>query len=266
MTLRTTTIRPGIMVVLRTNIIGNVKYSKTVIEPDTETEGGGQKAKWETERFITNAAELKEATQVRSKVRNTIANLCAQTSFGLLCPEDKEDKLDAAYNESLALVEAFNDRAETTKITFYMVPGKVAADDVRAVRAINSEVRELMETMEKGLQNLNPKMVRDAADRARSLGAMLSPEMSERVAGALKVARKAASDIVKAAEVGGAEIDLASIRKIADARTSFLDLDDAKEVAAPVHEARALDLAPVESGEQPIAPAPGQTVPAFEME
>jgi hypothetical protein len=251
MTLQLTTIRPGRMVVLRTGITGNVKYSKTIIEPDTEAEDGSQKGKWETERVIQNAAELKEATSIRSRMRGTIAGLCAQTSFGLLCPEDKAEQLDARVKEARAMADAFNEKATTTRISIYVIAGKVAADDVEAVRAINSEVRGLLETMETGLKNLDPKAVRDAADRARSLGSMLSPEMGERVKEALAVARKAATDLKKAAEQGAAEIDLASIQKIMAARTSFLDLDETTEVAAPIHEGRMLDLAPVEMEEVP---------------
>lgn len=267
MNIQTTTIRPGRMVVVRTGVVGNVKYSKTVIEPETDTGDGGQKAKWETERVVKNADEQKEATQIRSKMRTIITNLCAQTSFGLLCPEDKAEALDTAVKEAHALKDEFNGKAMTTTINLYVIAGKVAADDVEAVRAINSEVRGLLETMERGIQSLDPKMVRDAADRARSLGSMLSPEMGERVKDAIATARAAATQIRKSAEQGAAEIDLASIKKITEARTAFLDLDEAVEVAAPVHEGRALDLAPLEIDDESIAPsAPTVQVPQFEME
>lgn len=267
MSLQTATLRPGRIIVLRTGIIGNVKYSKTILEPETDTADGGQTARWETERVVANAAELKEATQVRSKVRQTIAGLCAQTSFGLLCSEDKGEALDAAVNEAVALADAFNAKAATTRINVYVIAGKVAADDVQAVRAINSEIRDLMEAMERGLQNLDVKTVRDAADKARSLGSMLSEDATGRVKDAIAVARKAASDIVKAAKIGSAEIDLASIRKITEARTQFLDLGEATEVGTPIHEGRALDLMPIEIEEQPTAPvAPATSVVQFELD
>ena len=82
-TLITSTIRPGLILILRTGVVGNVQYSKTILKAETETEDGkGSEAKWETERLVKNAEEQKEATQVRSKIRSMISAICAQTSFG----------------------------------------------------------------------------------------------------------------------------------------------------------------------------------------
>ncbi|SHG88161.1 hypothetical protein [Bradyrhizobium erythrophlei] len=251
MTIRTTTIRPGYVVIMRTGITGNVKYSKTILEADTEDADGSLKGRWETERVIANAAELKEATQLRSKMRATVTKTCAPISFGLLCPEDNYAALNQSVDEARALADEFNRRAATTRLSFEVVAGKIESDDVKAVRAINAEVRELLAAMEAGISKFDPKAIRDAADRARELGSMLSPEMAERVKDAIKVARSAATTIKKAGEQSAAEIDLLSIQKITAARTSFLDLDEATEVAAPIHEGRMLDLAPIEMEEVP---------------
>jgi hypothetical protein len=93
---------------------------------------------------------------------------------------------------------------------------------------------------------------------------MLTPEAAERVFTAVTTARTAARQIVKAGETAAAEIDSAAIRKIASARTAFLDLDDtnAPDTFAPTPAARALDLEPV----APIAPPARAAVPSFEME
>ena len=258
--LTTSTIRPGLIVVLRTNITGNVTYIKSMIEAEYVTDDGKKRARWETERTIIDPAEHEEATKIRSKVRQTIAGICVQTAFGLLCPENKAPLLDTAIGEARTLAEEFNGRASTTRIATYVIAGKVAADDVEAVRAINSEVRDLMEVMEKGLASLDVKAVRDAADKARALGSMLSDDAASRVKEAIAVARKAATDIVKAAEVGGAELDLLAIQKITAARTSFLDISESVETATPEHDGRMLDL-------MPVAPAtPEQAAPTIEIE
>jgi hypothetical protein len=282
MTLQNTTIMPGRIVVLRTSVTGNVKYSKTIIQPETATDDGGEEAKWETERRVQNAAEQKEASAIRSQMRFMIATLCSQTSFGLLLPEAKFEQLKEATDKARAKADEFNERATVTRINFAVVAGRVAADDVEAVRAINAEVRELMQQMESGLAELDVKKVREAADKAKNLGSMLTPEMGERVEEAIKVARTAATAMRKAAEVGAAEIDLQSIRKITEARTQFLDISDATEVAAPMHEGAALDLMPIEAApadavEQAapqiesfegteIAPVAGESMPALEIE
>ncbi|WP_166306406.1 hypothetical protein [Bradyrhizobium sp. 2S1] len=209
----------------------------------------------------------------------TIAGLCIKTTFGLLCSEEKVEKLEAAFTEARRLADEFNGRASTTQINVFVIAGRVAADDVEAMRAINSEVRELMQDMETGLQNLDAKAVRDAAKKARLLGSMLSDDASERVKQAIETARKAANDMVKAAETSSAEIDLQAIRKITESRTAFLDITgDNVEIAAPVHGARALDFEPtegqgpasapeVDEEVAPIAPAaPAVKVPQLEMD
>ncbi|WP_024516981.1 hypothetical protein [Bradyrhizobium sp. Tv2a-2] len=260
--IKASTIRPGLLVVLKTSLTGNVSYIKNTIEADTLDEEGKLRAKWETERTVADPAEHEEATKIRNRARQVISNLCVQTAFGLLCPEERADQLGERVTEAQSLAEEFNARAKTTRIGIYVIPGRVAADDAQAARAINSEVRDLIGLMEAGLQNLDVKKVRDAADKARSLGAMLSPAQQERLSEVVAVARKAATAINKAGEQGAAEIDLASIRKLTEGRGAFLDLDaEHKEVEAPTHEGRAIDLAPVEI-EQPAEAA----VPVVEIE
>ncbi|UGY15217.1 hypothetical protein HAP48_0042950 [Bradyrhizobium septentrionale] len=279
MSIINTTIRPGRIVVLRTTITGNVNYTKSVIEAERVEADGAKRAKWETERVVINPDEYEEATTLRDKVRQTIAGLCIKTTFGLLCSEEKVEKLEAAFTEARRLADEFNGRASTTQINVFVIAGRVAADDVEAMRAINSEVRELMQDMETGLQNLDAKAVRDAAKKARLLGSMLSDDASERVKQAIETARKAANDMVKAAETSSAEIDLQAIRKITESRTAFLDITgDNVEIAAPVHGARALDFEPtegqgpasapeVDEEVAPIAPAaPAVKVPQLEMD
>jgi len=96
---------------------------------------------------------------------------------------------------------------------------------------------------------LDVKTVREAATRARSLGAMLSEDASEQVQDAIQMARRAARAIVKAGEEGEVEISREALDTLARARTSFLDLDDAREVAVPATVGRGIDLPMVAADE-----------------
>lgn len=262
--LKSATLRPGRIVVLRTSVKGNVSYSKEIIEAEYETPDGTQKERWETERTVKNPEEQKEAIKLRSRVRTIITGVCTQTTFGLLCPESKVDELAKAIAEATALAKEFNGRSTITKISVACFTGKVADSDVQAAKAINAEVSELMEAMEQGLKNLDAKAVRAAADKARELGSMLTDNASAKLKEAVDVARKAAREMVKAAEIGGAELDLMAIRKITESRTEFLDIStEHVEIEAPVHEGRALDLAPIDG--VPTAPA-AVAAPAIEIE
>lgn len=250
-----TTLRPGLLVSVKTSITGNVKYITKDLERDHLTPEGEKLARWETERTIKDPAEHDAAVAARSLARSKVQSVCAQSAFGLLCPEVMQDKLDAAVAEARTITEAFNRGASLTRLNFYVIAGRISPDDVEAVRAINSEVTELMAKMAEGLGNLDVKAVRDAANRARSLGSMLSDDAKDRVKGAIDIARKAARDIVTAGETGAAEIDRAAIARISEARAAFLDLDEAAPVGEVMHTAAALDLEPEAQAAEAIAEA-----------
>jgi hypothetical protein len=248
--MRTSTLRPGLLVSLKTSIRGNISYDHRDIEREYLTEDGKQLARWETERTIAKPAEYETARKVRSKARSIISGVCAKSEFGLLCPEKSADDLDKAIVEAWTLAEEFNDTATLTRVRVYVIAGRIVPDDVEAVRAINSEIGDLLTRMAEGVRNLDVRIVRDAADRARDLGRMLSAEAGARVQEAIEAARSAARTIVKSGEQAAAEIDQRTIDRIAAARTAFLDLDTAGEIATPPAPARAVDLEP------PSTPAP----------
>lgn len=128
-------------------------------------------------------------------------------------------------------------------MSVYVITGRVAPDDVEAVKAINSEVRDLLTMMAQGVEKLDVKTIRDAASRARDLGSMLPPETEARVKIAIDTAREAAKKIVKAGETAAREIDMGAVRKITEMRTTFLDLDEISGTRAPsAAPARAVDF------------------------
>ena len=246
MSLNTRTLRPGFLVVLKTSVRGNVSYR--TLDMEDRTRGGVKVTRWNTERTTVDPVEQEEASKARSKIRTILSAACVKSDFGFLCPEDDEPQLERAIDEVTQIAQDFNRRAKVTRISAYIMTGRVAADDVKAVRAINNEIRELMEDMAEGVRNLEVKAIRDAANKAKSVGNMLTPTAQARVQLAIDAARTAARQIVKAGEQAAQEIDMRAVRKITEARTAFLDMDEAAEVktpvAADVHTID-LDVAPV---------------------
>src|SRR5690348_7110755 len=49
-TMKLTTLRPGLLVSLKTSIVGNTEYRRVQLEADHVTEEGTRRARWETER------------------------------------------------------------------------------------------------------------------------------------------------------------------------------------------------------------------------
>jgi hypothetical protein len=232
---------------LSTNIRGNVRYSAQVIEPEHVLENGQTtKAVTETTRLIADKAEHEAAIKVRSKARSFITSVCSATdTCGLLCREDRVDVLDKAVANARALVDEFNQGASLTTIRLSVTCGRVASDDLEAVKAINAEIRDLLADMKSGLESCNVEAIREAANKARITAGMLSERAQGRVAEAIKAARDAAREIKKASETGAAEIDRLTIFKIESARTAFLDLDTpTAEIATPTMAGRAVDFEP----------------------
>lgn len=242
--IKATTLRPGFLVSLKTSLVGNVTYRATTLESEHVTESGELLAKWETEKTVSDPVEHEKGIKARGLARTAITRVCSVSTFGLLCPESRAEELLQAIQSARAIANEFNATAVITRLNVGVIVGKVASDDESAVRAINSEVRQLMEDMEKGLKSLDVESVREAANKARSLGQMLSADAEAKVQRAIDSARSVARRMVKAGELAARELDQATLNTLASVRTAFLDLEDGQEIGAVSIDARALDLAP----------------------
>lgn len=239
------TIRPGLLVSFSTSLRGNVSYSVDHVQSGAVAEDGALESEWNTRKRVADPAEHARAVKARTKVRGLVLKPTIPVGQGSthLCPEANEPELMAAIAAAREAVETFNASSELTKISFSAYVGRIAQDDVSAIRAISQEIRDLMSDMEIGLKNLDVKAVRDAANKAKSVGSMLSDDAKSRVEVAISAARASARKIVKAGEQVAQEIDRATIAQIDMARTSFLDFDISTiDVAVPEMEGRALDM------------------------
>ena len=237
------TIRPGVLVSIKTHQSGNRSYQKEEIEHPHVTDGGVERSRWNTTKIVFDPAEAKEASQVANRARYLVTRLCADTAHGPLCPVARREELKAAIAESRELVEEFNRRAVFTRVEVNVICGEVVADDVEAARALFAETEKFMAQMQEGLQQLDVKKVRAACTRVLDIGQMLSPEANANVAQAVNAARAAARKIVAAGEQVAIEIDQQAIEKIGQARNAFLDFNMETEIEIE-HErfGRALDF------------------------
>jgi len=243
MTLQTTTIRPGFLVSLKTSMRGNVSHDRRIIERNHKIDDGSEKERWETVRTTTDPEEWDRGCKVRSEATTDIRKVCVHSAFGLLCPESAAEELAEAMKAARERVEEFNNGASLTRISVYIMAGRIAADDVEAVKSINSEMRDLIDTMSEGVKNLDVKVIREAANKAKSVGQMLAPGAQERAYDAIALARKAAREIIAAGEQATVEIDRTTVRKIREARVAFIDTDETEsEIAKPVQRKAAIDI------------------------
>ena len=245
--LNSRTIRPGRLVGLKTTIRGGVEYSTTVIEEEHLTDSGAEAARWETERRIADPDEFERAKTARSKARTAITRVCVPSDFGYLCPEDRVADLEAGVAEARRIAEAFNASSQVTHLGVNVITGRILPDDQEAVKAINSELSSLLSQMERGIQRIDVKAIREAADQAKRIGAMLSPDANERVQKAVEIARQQARELVKAGEAAATAVDQAALASITETRMAFLDFDGATEVKAPEAEGLAIDLMPADT-------------------
>lgn len=243
-------VRPGLLVSLGTSVKGNTRYYKQQLEYPHEGDSGEERSSWNTTKVVFDPDEQDRAETVRNKASSLIRGVCARSDFGLLCPEDKAELLQERIAMARALAKEFNDEANLAHVRVDVIWGRIAQDDVEAVKAISSELRDLMRDMQTGVAELDAKKVRAAANKAVSVGQMLSEGTRERLQDAIKVARREASRIVKAGETVGLEIDRTVIDRIEQSRTAFLDLAEPVAVAAPQAIGRAVDFDVIEQARE----------------
>src|SRR5262245_49180805 len=100
MTIQTSTLRPGLLVSLKSSVRGNVSYIRRDLENEEKMKDGSSHSRWETERTIEDLKEHERAVETRTKARNVIGKVCAHSAFGLLCPDTNEKLLEEAIEES----------------------------------------------------------------------------------------------------------------------------------------------------------------------
>lgn len=243
--MRTTTLKPGLLVSLKTRIIGGVEYQRADLTPPTDAPQGADAKRWETTRIVEDPDAWESARATRSKAQSLIRGACIKSDFGLLCPVSLEAKLKDKIDEAQALAEKFNDGPQQIRVEVYVVSGRVADSDEQAARAIASEIRGLLDGMNQGIAEADPEAIRQAANRARNLGAMLDEESAGRVKKAIVEAREVAKAIVKRVKGGGevaekviAEFKLEALQA---ARFAFLDMDAPKVAACGEEQLPSID-------------------------
>lgn len=241
----TVTLKPGLLVSLHTRMEGGVQYTRVDLDADKAVEGS-RVERWETTKVVEDPAEHEAATKARAKCGSLIRAACTYSAFGLLCPADKENALDDAIREARARADRFNASAKTVRISVYVLKGRIAESDEEAARAVSSELQELMNEMKLGVDSANVERIREAAAKAKKIGAMLDEGANLKVSAAVDEVRAVAREMVKKLVAGEQVADYLKtikLKAVDEARCAFLDLDEAKPVEALPDAPRALDFA-----------------------
>jgi len=263
--MKTSVLKPGYLVSLKTSLRGNVRYSRNDTEPEHSTEDGKLRSAWETEKEIQDPAEFERGTNARTEARAAVARECAYSpNFGFLCPIANDGALSDAIDEARRIATAFNSTARLTRLQVSIITGRIADNDVEAAKAIGAEVRELLDAMRAGIAAADPATIREAANKARALGSMLSADVAGQVSAAITEARTAAREIVKrvekAGETAAAVVAECSTARIDGARFAFLDMEEG-EAQPETPGARGIDL---ETAPVVVSAAAAQT-PSLEL-
>jgi len=249
--MQTSIIRPGLLVSLKTTIRGGVSYQTETIESD-HLQGEARVAEWRTRREIADAAEHDSAVRARGLARTAILRTCCASTFGLLCPSSNESALSDGIAEARRVADEFNRGARFSRLDVFVIAGRIADSDTEAAAAIGSEVRDLIEAMERGVRNADPAAIREAANKARELSGMLSTDTAAAVSAAIAEVRSVARDIVRRVERSGetaaSVVQGLQLEALKAARFAVLDVDSVPAAdAAPVDIfAPAIDLAPTD--------------------
>jgi predicted NBD/HSP70 family sugar kinase len=236
----TYTMRPGLLVVINTQIHGG-KHSKTVtLDASSTAEEMGvvpttEEASLKATKTVTvydDPVEYEAVENLRLKVRKMISSYCENGPFGDIAPLDKEEELLQAIQLAYDEVNLFNRNAKYSRLQLYCMPARIISDTSATARGIADEIKLLLDKMDTGMTKLDAEAIEDAGRRAKLLGKRLDKESSSKVNAAVKEANKAAREIANRIEQKG-DLSAAFITQlkrdaIIEARFSFLDLDEAK--------------------------------------
>lgn len=244
--MKTQTLKPGLLVSLKTSVRGGVNYQRLDLEKEHVTESGEKIARWETKKEVNDPAEYDRAMEIRNEARKMIVRVCCNSSFGLLCPLDKEAELIDAITSARESARNFNASTSAMSVDVYVLSGRIATTDEEATSALRAELYDLMNSMDAGIKAADPVAIRDAANKARMLSGMLTEESEQKVGKAIEQARKAARALTKRVEKAGelaADVlqDIQS-NHIATARFEFLDIAPERDVTPEAIVARGVDL------------------------
>jgi len=202
--MNTITIKPGMLVSLKTSLRGNVAYARRNVSNNITDKTAHEV--WETEKTVQDIAEHETGKKARADARNAISAACIHSAFGLLCPSDNASKLEEGIAKANAIIEAFNSSAKLTRIALYVIAGKIAEDDESAQAAMASEITDLFMTVLDGMDKREIAQMRDACNKLRNMSGMLT---ESDIKGLLEVAvdmtREIARHYVKAGQFGSQE-------------------------------------------------------------
>jgi hypothetical protein len=123
-----------------------------------------------------------------------------------------------------------------------------------------------MESIQAGIAAADPERIREAANKARAIGGMLSEDTGKQVSEAIAQARKVARELVKRVQGAGEQaavvVAQCNVQAIERARFAFLDLEGQAPAQAMPMPARGLDLAPPPA----FAPPRRAAAPQAELE
>jgi len=228
----TMTLKPGILVSLKTAKRGGIEYKRKNLDasaienaaapacatcngavervtlPDLETEiyrciertcraerpadVFTKVEKWETTKIVADKEADKAATKLRTRAAALIRSVCAQSAFGLICAESKLPQLTEAVAEARALVAEFNDS----------VHGKIVQINLYVLMG------RIASTDEEAVKSIRSELLELMDEMQNGIGA-----------GNIEAARLAADK--------------------AKAMSDVLDADSSKKVAAAIAEVRA---------------------------
>lgn len=232
---KSSVIRPGLLVQLRTSIDGYIEYQRQDLTPDAPAPEDSEVTTWTTTKIVNAKDEYELAVKTRTQAQQAVRRCCFTTDFGLVCPPEAEGMLTEGIAAARRIVEAFNAKAQHGTISVNALCGRVASNDAEAARAITSQIAALCAQMDRGISALDPEAIRKAATRARELSSMLDDSVKGRVDEAVKQARDAARAITKRITKDGetAAVVLADIQRglIDSARVAFLDFETAPQAA-----------------------------------
>lgn len=221
-------LKPSLLVGAAVSRSGGVTYVRREIDEQTSPAGALTKT-WETTKHVANVDELKRAELLAGELRRLLRTVSYPTTFGLVCPKDREPDLDAITEQIKARVMDANAELTGCRLAATVVKGEIKSNDTEAANAIVKEIGGFLTELEAAIHSCDARKIRQTVAAVRGVETILPDVQSKVLKDAVAAARQAACLIVREAEKKGRsieevkeELDLSAVDL---ARAYFLEPD-----------------------------------------
>jgi len=159
---------------------------------------GEEIKQWETIKTTLDKDEFEKASSLQTKIKYALSKLGAFSPLGVIVRSERRTEVEAVVAEWEKKVEEFNSTAVHSKLDCWAMIHDLSGSNAQQMEKIIDNLNGVLSDLGDSLETLDPKTIRDTLQRMAGMTEILPDTAADIVNGAIKKARKQASDLSRA--------------------------------------------------------------------